>query len=313
MVCGFLDVCLHLPPLIYLPVWLVARSLNIFECTLTCLIPLVSQFTCLIYLIFVSLSGWRRQTLWICRGFSACLLPVVFHLEGVRLFGYSFTCLLPFVSHSGFIPFVFECGWWCPALSGCLDVCFDFSPVFCLPVWLCPYPCHMSFVSLTCLLSFVSLRLPVWLANHLPSGLVHGCLLSGCLSSFVSSYLSPNLAGGVELLFGVCFQLSSFMCWFSGCLSSLVSLHVSPCLAGGGRSPDVCFHWSPFVCLLLQVSGCRSSLVEPRAKRIVPHMTKLQPLVSNTCFGKACQFASKVLPQIVSEVVQMQIGQNRLN
>ena len=33
----------------------------------------------------------------------------------------------------------------------------------------------------------------------------------------------------------------------------------------------------------------------------------------STCFGKDCRFASKWLPQIVSEVVQVQIGQNRLN
>ena len=124
----------------------------------------------------------------------------------------------------------------------------------------------------------------------------------------------------------VCPRLSPSMClpaWLVASGSADVCLHVSPsmCLpvslvAHG--SPDVFLHLSPFISLpiWLVVSGSldvRLLLLGPKQKPAMTHMTTLQPLISNTCSGKDCLFASKVLPQIVSEVVQMQIGQNRLN
>ena len=178
-----------------------------------------------------------------------------------------------------------------PCLAGSVrlfDVCLHLSPVICLAVWL---------------------------AIRLSPTLVHGCLLFGCLSSLVSQFgwWCPALWMSVFTCLRPCVSLFG---WWHPALRMSVFTCLPPCVCHG--SPDVFLHWSPFISLpiWLVVSGSldvRLHLLSPKQKPAMTHMTTLQPLISNTCFGKDCLFASKVLPQIVSEVVQMQIGQNRLN
>ena len=123
--------------------------------------------------------------------------------------------------------------WWCPMVSGSLDVCLQLPPLICLPVWqVVPGSPDVSlywspFIFLPVCLRCPALRMCVFACLFLfasPSGWWRPALWMPLFNSFciltVSHHLAPFLAGGVRLF---------------GCVSSLVSLHLSPMLSSGVR------------------------------------------------------------------------------